>query len=401
MDVSAPANARFAIGGRTPRDVVRPATMHEAAEAVRACAASGLALVPWGGGVALAHEAAPERYDVALDTTALDAIVVHEPDDYTITVGTGITLAALRARVEDAGQELPLEAARAGRATLGGVLACNASGARRLAFGAPRDRILGARFVAGDGVLAHTGGRVVKNVAGLAVHRLLTGSRGGLGVLLEASLKLNPKPPARVALVHGADAARLADTACWAGFARREPAALTVLGRGLAHAHAALATGAPFSVTTVFEGDRAWVDACAAFARDRLGEPAATLRDGDVPSLVHALADAADVPGTALVCASAHNAPALLPPGLCTTDVADRMIFHAPAGRLQVHPEAGTAAATATLLEAAGFAVIEARGEDAGLTAPPAPLRALRENIAKALDPGGTMALGPRWRSGR
>ncbi len=178
--------AGYALGGVEPAHALRPASTGEAAEVVRACAVDRLALVPWGGGVALAGERFPGRYDVALDLGALDRITHYEPDDFTVTAECGVTLATLRAALLAHGHELPLEAAHASRATLGGVLAANASGARRLRFGAPRDRILGARFVTGDGVLARTGGRVVKNVAGHAVHRLLTGSRGGLGVLLEA-----------------------------------------------------------------------------------------------------------------------------------------------------------------------------------------------------------------------
>ena len=114
-------------------------------------------------------------------------------------------------------------------ATLGGVLTANASGPRRRHFGGPRDRILGARFVTGDGVLARTGGRVVKNVAGHAVHRLLVGSHGALGVFVEASLKLPPQPPARLALVWGMDVVQLSDRTRWARWPRREPAVLTVL----------------------------------------------------------------------------------------------------------------------------------------------------------------------------
>src|SRR6185503_9728164 len=100
----------------------------------------------------------------------------------------------LRAALAARGQELPLEGAREERATLGGVLAANAVGPRRRFFGSPRDRILGACYALGDGTLARAGGKVVKNVAGYGIHRLLCGSRGGLAVLLEASLKLLPAP---------------------------------------------------------------------------------------------------------------------------------------------------------------------------------------------------------------
>ena len=243
-----------------PARAWRPESAAEVAEAVHTARAEGLALVPWGGGVALSRQEAPARFDVALDLSALRRIVVHEAEDFTITAECGITLQDLREALAAHRQELPLEAAEAWGATLGGVLAANASGPRRRHFGGPRDRILGARFVTGDGVLARTGGRVVKNVAGHAVHRLLVGSHGALGVFVEASLKLPPQPPARLALVWGMDAVQLSDRTRWAGWPRREPAVLTVLGRALTSLHPVLASDAPFAVIAGFEDDPAGIE---------------------------------------------------------------------------------------------------------------------------------------------
>jgi len=186
---------RYAMSGATPRLAWRPETAAEVADAVRQAGADGLKLVPWGGGVALTREPAPERFDVALDMTGLKRIAIYDPDDYTITVECGITVDELRATLGAKNQELPLEGAESWGATLGGVLAANASGPRRRALGAPRDRILGASFVTGDAVLAKSGGRVVKNVAGHAVHRLLVGSRGALGVIFRLAWTITPSAP--------------------------------------------------------------------------------------------------------------------------------------------------------------------------------------------------------------
>jgi len=193
--------AAYALGGVAPRLALRPADREEVAEAMGAAARDGLRVVPWGGGVALAHQPPPARYDLALDLTGLDRIAEYDPEDYTLTAECGATVASLRAALAARGQELPLEAPNASRATLGGVLAADASGPRRLRFGAPHDRILGARFVLADGTLVRSGGKVVKNVAGYGTHRLLCGSRGGLAVMVEASFKLAPAPEARIALV--------------------------------------------------------------------------------------------------------------------------------------------------------------------------------------------------------
>lgn len=387
--------ADFRIGGLEPRELWVATNAEAAAEAVRACAAAGETLVPWGGGVALPHEAPPERYDRALALGALDAIVTYEPDDFTITAQCGITIAELRRTLAARGQELPLEAADAERATLGGVLAANASGARRLRFGAPRDRILGARFVTGDGVLARTGGRVVKNVAGHAVHRLLTGSEGGLGVFVEASLKLMPLPPARLALTHGADAALLSEGARWRAFTRRECAALTVLGAEAAPSFTV--PEAPFTVIVGYEDDDARVADDARFTGDQLGAPRARRDGSDVPPLWQELATLEERPGARLTFTSAHRTPDAIA-FLAGHDAARTLVFHAAHGRLHLWPRAEDAAAIVADAASHGFTPIGARR----VALPPRPLHganhALRARLADALDPARVFALGGSWR---
>ena len=118
--------ARFAIGGRAPRLAIRPESGEEVAEVVRTCAAEHWALLPFGGGISLTREAPPLRYDVALDMTGMSRIVEYEPDDFTITAQCGARVQDLSAALAAHSQELPLEAAEAWGATLGGVLAANA-----------------------------------------------------------------------------------------------------------------------------------------------------------------------------------------------------------------------------------------------------------------------------------
>jgi len=372
---------RYAMGGRPPRAALRPASAQQAAEALRVAARDRLAVVPWGGGVGLAHDDGAPRYDLALDLTGLDAIVEYDPEDLTLTAQCGVTVAALRDTVAARGQELPLEAGRAARATLGGTLAANASGARRLRFGAPRDRILGARFALGDGTAARSGGKVVKNVAGYGLHRLLCGSRGGLGVILEASLKLMPAPEVRRALVFGADAAALRDPARWSRLPRLEPAALTVLGAAAATV-AGLEVGAPFAIVAGLEDERVWVER----------------QEAAVATLWQALADLEDRGGATLTLTTAANTPAALA-ALIDQPEAAGLVFHAPAGRLLLGAPPERAPALVRDLAAAGFTLIEARGAGAAVAGfpPPAGIRALRERIRAALDPGATMALGERW----
>lgn len=392
--------ARFAIGGLAPRAALRPVSREETAEALRAAARDGLRVAAWGGGVALTREAAPDRYDLALDLTAMNRIVEYEPADFTVTAECGITIQDLRAALAARGQELPIEAAECGGATLGGALAANASGPRRLRFGAPRDRVLGARFALGDGTLARSGGKVVKNVAGYALHRLMCGARGALGVMLEASLKLAPAPESRAALIYGLGAAELADAARWQGFPRLEPAALTVLGRDIAAKHPGLALETDFTVIVGFEDDAPWVERLCATARERLGAPRLQLSGESAAAMWQTLADFEELPGPRLSFTTAANTPAALAPWLAGGALA-RAVFHAPAGRLHLFPAEGGAPPLVALGAEHGFALIGARGIEAARALPPEHATlALRRRIRAALDPAGVMAWGDRWASG-
>jgi FAD/FMN-containing dehydrogenase len=394
--------ARYAIGGRTPASAVRPTSRDEVAEVLRAASGDRRAVVPWGGGTELARMASPERYDLALDLTALDSIVEYEPEDLTLTAECGITLETLRARLAIAGQELPLEAPQPARATLGGVLATNASGPRRRRFGAPRDRILGARFALSDGTLARTGGRVVKNVAGYGIHRLLCGSRGGLGVIVEASLKLLPAPSSRAVLVYAARASEMADATRWAFLSRLEPAiASVVVGAealgAASHGADALATTS-ITVVVGLEDDAPWVAQQEQAVRRALGDPLVRL-DGDAAArLGAALCELGADRATCLTLTTARTSPAAIE-ALATRTPAAPAVFHAPSGLLRVFPERDDARRMAADLVANEFELTDVRGvgDMAPATSPLASTSGLRERIRAALDPSATLAFGPSW----
>jgi glycolate oxidase FAD binding subunit len=393
----------FRIGDRNPSRVARPRSQDELAETVRAAAKDGLALVPWGGGVALARERPPSRYDLALDLTGLDRVIEYEPEDQTLTAECGVTIQSLRALLAARGQELPLEASHSDRATLGGVLAANASGPRRLRFGAPRDRILGARFVLADGTAARSGGKVVKNVAGYGIHRLLCGSRGGLAIFVEASLKLMPAPARRVALVYRATPARLGDASRWSSFPRLEPALLSVVGPAAA---ASLSppidiSGAEAAVVVGLEDDDAWVERQLARIVHALGEPVARSEAEEARALWQGLADLEELDGPRLSFATASNTPAALAP-LVADGIPERLVFHAPAGRLHLFPEPGEARSLIDRLAEHGFTWIGGRGMQSRSPAlpPTAATLRLRSRIREALDPARSMALGEAWEQG-
>jgi FAD/FMN-containing dehydrogenase len=384
----------YALGPFEPKLALRPANAEEVAEALAAAARERFKVVPWGGATRLRRSLPAQGYDVALDLSGLARIVEYDPEDLTLTAECGATLASLRSALAAKGQELPLESPDAARATLGGTLAWNGSGPRRLRLGAPADRILGARFALTGGTLARTGGKVVKNVAGFAVHRLLCGSRGGLAVILEASLKLLPAPARRVALTYGMTRWQVAGAARWAGLPRLEPAFVSVLGNAAAAGLPANArVDAPFVAVIGLEDDAAWVAEQEARIAAALGAPAARVEGEEVIALAQTLADAEHGAMPSLTFTSAHHTPAGLAP-LLDSPGAERLVFHAPAGRLHWFPGDEDASRLARVGLAAGYTLIGSAGRvpfEAPIP-PEAAVTALRERLRLALDPATALS---------
>jgi glycolate oxidase FAD binding subunit len=128
----------------------------------------------------------------AVEIAAPAGVVRYEPEDLTITVGAGTSFAALDAALAEYGQECALDP-RDPDATVGGIVACGRSGIRRLRHGPLRDHVLEVRFLTGDGRLVKGGGQTVKNVTGYDLPRLLVGSFGTLGVLVQLTLRCRPR----------------------------------------------------------------------------------------------------------------------------------------------------------------------------------------------------------------
>lgn len=194
---SADELAVLAPHGIQPRLVCRPQSTAEVSTALRCASEAGLAVIPAGGRTQLGLGAPPRRCDVLLDLTALNAVIEYTPEDLTATVQAGMRLVDFQHLLAERGQFLPLNPPLPEAATIGGILATNAHGSWRARYGAMRDLLIGARIVHGDGLLSHSGGRVVKNVAGYDLHKGWIGSLGTLGVVVEATFKLQPQPAAR------------------------------------------------------------------------------------------------------------------------------------------------------------------------------------------------------------
>jgi glycolate oxidase FAD binding subunit len=180
--------------------VARPASADGVAAVLREATAQGLATVARGAGTALDWGAPPERVDLILDTTGLDRLVEHGAGDLVVVAEAGLPVAALSETVRAAAQELVVDLPPerlAGGSTVGGALSTGASGPRRLQRGGIRDLVLGATVVLADGTIASSGGKVVKNVAGYDLAKLLTGAYGTLGVVVRAAFRLHPARPDR------------------------------------------------------------------------------------------------------------------------------------------------------------------------------------------------------------
>ena len=193
------ADASDAVCGVVPGLVVSPADENEVASVLSAATARGLTVVPRGGGTKIDWGSPPERCDVVLSTSRIDGVVDHEPADLVCVVRAGTALSHLQETLASAPgfrQRLMLDPPHGDRATIGGVLATAASGPLRTRFGTPRDLVIGASFVLSDGTVGRSGGKVVKNVAGFDVAKLLIGSLGTLAIVTEVAFRLHPLPVA-------------------------------------------------------------------------------------------------------------------------------------------------------------------------------------------------------------
>ncbi len=183
------------VDGVRPGLVARPADTGQVAEVMRAAAAHGLTVVPRGRGTKLSWGTAPTSADVLLDLSALDQVLDHAAGDLIVAAQAGARLSDVQQAVGEAGQRLALDETVPG-STIGGVLGANTSGPRRTATGTARDLLIGITMVRADGVVAKAGGRVVKNVAGYDIGKLLVGSGGTLAVITDATFRLHPLPAA-------------------------------------------------------------------------------------------------------------------------------------------------------------------------------------------------------------
>jgi glycolate oxidase FAD binding subunit len=250
--------ARFSVDGLTPKAVAFPTNTKMVADIVQCAARGGLSVLPRGSGTKMGMGNPPERLDLVVSMSRMNHMLDVDIANLTITVEAGVKIRDVQARLatEEDRCYLPLEemAAEAGelicsershsgcflpldppfseKATIGGIVATNSSGPKRLLYGLPRDLVLGLRFVTPQGEIVGAGGKTVKNVSGYDVSKLLIGSQGSLGIICEATLRLLPLPESMGTLLFGFD--RFQDAGGFAAAVLRTkllPAAVEVVNR--------------------------------------------------------------------------------------------------------------------------------------------------------------------------
>ena len=185
---------KFSVDDVAPGVAVAPASPEEVAAVLRLANQRDCVVVIGGGGTRQSIGGVPDRADILLSTTRLRAIEHFDPADLTIGIGAGAIVSDIQQEVARHNLFLPIDVCRAESATIGGSLAVGGNGPLQQGYGAIREFCIGVKFVTGDGKIAKGGGRVVKNVAGYDLMKLMIGSLGSLGVIVSANFKLFPRP---------------------------------------------------------------------------------------------------------------------------------------------------------------------------------------------------------------
>jgi glycolate oxidase FAD binding subunit len=188
------AGAGDGVAGVQPQMVFEPSSETELAAALRYADATGLGVVPRGGGTKADWGNPPMRAELILSMARLNRVIEHAWADLTVSVEAGCTIQNLQNALAEHGQCIAVDPLWPERATVGGILSTNDSGSLRIRYGALRDLIIGVTIALADGTLASSGGKVVKNVAGYDLPKLATGALGTLGVITRAIFRLHPLP---------------------------------------------------------------------------------------------------------------------------------------------------------------------------------------------------------------
>lgn len=193
--------ASYNVDGKIPSILLTPHDPEQISAALRICVEAEASVIPWGGGTAMGLGNIPRQADVILGLERLDGLIEHDDANLTATVQAGLKVAPLQKILAQRNQFLAMDPPNPGLATIGGTVAANINGARRMLHGGVRDLVIGMKMVLATGEQIKAGGKVVKNVAGYDMCKLFVGSLGTLGVITEVTFKLAPIPESAATLV--------------------------------------------------------------------------------------------------------------------------------------------------------------------------------------------------------
>src|SRR4030067_197054 len=186
----------YAIDGKRPKAVVSPGTIGEISKIIAHASQQHLIIIPVGNGTKMGMGGIPKKIDILLSTHRLNRITDSDCENLTLSAESGITLNEVQKSLAKVGKGyfLPMDPPFTEKATLGGIVATNSSGPKRLLYGTARNLIIGTKAVFPNGDIIVSGGKTVKNVSGYDMCKLLIGSYGTLGILCEMTFKLLPLP---------------------------------------------------------------------------------------------------------------------------------------------------------------------------------------------------------------
>jgi len=186
----------YEIDGKKPKVIVSPKTIDEVSKVVALANQKHLTIIPRGSGTKMGMGGIPKKIDIILSTDRLNHITDSDCENLTLSAESGMTLNEVQKSLAKVGKGyfLPLDPPFTEKATLGGIVATNSSGPKRLLYGTARDMIIGTKTVFPNGDIVVSGGKTVKNVSGYDMCKLLIGSYGTLGILCEMTFKLLPLP---------------------------------------------------------------------------------------------------------------------------------------------------------------------------------------------------------------
>ncbi|MGB7292775.1 MAG: FAD-binding oxidoreductase [Thermodesulfobacteriota bacterium] len=189
----------YSVEGKEPRVVVFPSTKEEISEILKLANRDSLSVIPWGSGTKIGIGNKPNKADIVLSTDRLNRVIEHNDSDLVATTECGVKLSKFQTALKEKNQSLPIDPPHVELgASIGGIIATNDSGPRRLRYGTAhgtmRELVLGIKIIRPDGEIAKAGAKVVKSVAGYDIPKLLVGSLGTLGIIIEATLRLYTIP---------------------------------------------------------------------------------------------------------------------------------------------------------------------------------------------------------------